>query len=233
MIDMTVQPEPSLDPLMTTVADVARHLSRAIAACNELGSLCSHALLARQAAEAETATMRGAYDMAAESRDLWKGRALSEGWTKDLTSQAVRADIDATKDEPWNPVAAVGSQATLSEVVGQALGSASMAWEHVDQAGVFDDAWASKVYDGLMAWLSDWADEQRKQANEATAAKLAEVHQARRRDAVAEWLRRRRDEHHAPGPSWYVVDGLLDDYRDHADTGAPLDRDVAGPHEEG
>jgi len=72
----------------------------------------------------------------------------------------------------WNPRGSNGHPATLSEAVGQALGTASMCWEDVLAAGVFDDAQCARVYDGLMAYLSDWADQHRAQANEATAAKM-------------------------------------------------------------
>lgn len=57
---------------------------------------------------------------------------------------------------------------------------------------------------------------------------------ARRGDPVAEWLKRKRDQHDGPNSghideAWYAIDALLDDYREHADTGTPLSRDVQGP----
>jgi hypothetical protein len=54
-----------------------------------------------------------------------------------------------------------------------------------------------------------------------------------RGDEVEAWLKRRRDSHVDAGgwgsPEWHAVDSLLDDYREHADTGTPLDLDVIGP----
>jgi hypothetical protein len=273
MFDFTRQ-SPPLEPLTSTVADVQRHLARAIAVCNELGRLAATAALER--------------DLAVEDA-------------------AVRADIENTRDEPWNPTTSDGARASLSE--------ASMAWRP-RPTGVFDDAWCGKVYDGLMAYLSDWADEHRRGANEGTVAKMhiaardliayalhlrqhgerapggnetwadfdrkaedflrrtpvvawrgfacpagqparidldhdnvlrhddgsfcnhhaAEAHQASRGDAVAEWLRQRRERYYdfsgKRTGSWYALDDLLNDYRDHADTGTPLTEPVQGPHPE-
>jgi sRNA-binding carbon storage regulator CsrA len=59
----------------------------------------------------------------------------------------------------------------------------------------------------------------------------AEVSGPRRDDAVAAWLKRRRDEWYEPNTGgWHHIDALLDDYRDHADEGTPLAEEVAGPH---
>jgi hypothetical protein len=66
--------------------------------------------------------------------------------------------------------------------------------------------------------------------------------QARRDDAVATWLKGKRDEYRqagAWGPAeaahnrtgYTILDGLLDEYRLHADTGTPLDQEVH-EHEE-
>lgn len=63
-------------------------------------------------------------------------------------------------------------------------------------------------------------------------------HHARRGSNVEAWLERIRDEY-AEAQSypptmgnmyWHVVDGILDDYRNHADTGTPLDVEVQGPY---
>lgn len=51
----------------------------------------------------------------------------------------------------------------------------------------------------------------------------------RRDDDVATWIRRRREEMPADSADWYLIDGMLDNYRLHADTGVPLDRDVHAP----
>lgn len=47
----------------------------------------------------------------------------------------------------------------------------------------------------------------------------------RRGDPVEQWLKARRDAAVA-WDAWHVIDGMLDRYRLHADTGTPLDRHV-------
>lgn len=56
--------------------------------------------------------------------------------------------------------------------------------------------------------------------------------QARRGDPIDAWIKRRRDElgRGDGGSAWHALDDLLDDYREHADTGTPLTEDVQGPH---
>ncbi len=59
--------------------------------------------------------------------------------------------------------------------------------------------------------------------------------QPRRDDKVAAWLKANRDQYKdGTGDSadaiFYALDALLDSYRDHADTGTPLDQEVKGPH---
>lgn len=56
-----------------------------------------------------------------------------------------------------------------------------------------------------------------------------------RGDAVEAWIKARRDEYagSADQPSRWALDDLLDDYREHADTGTPLGEEVRGPHAEG
>lgn len=57
----------------------------------------------------------------------------------------------------------------------------------------------------------------------------------RRDDAVAAWLKSKRDEYEPGDPGYFTLDGVLDDYRLHADTGAPLSTptDELGPHAPG
>jgi hypothetical protein len=52
---------------------------------------------------------------------------------------------------PWQPSC---DGMPLSNIVGEALGSASMCWENVSAAGVFDSSRAQWVYEGLMAQIN-------------------------------------------------------------------------------
>lgn len=56
----------------------------------------------------------------------------------------------------------------------------------------------------------------------------------RRGDEVEAWIKRCRDECPSDGlaVSWGILNSLLDEYREHADFGVPLDQDVPGPHPE-
>lgn len=47
-----------------------------------------------------------------------------------------------------------------------------------------------------------------------------------RGDAVAAWLKTKRDEYQKHATSWYALDSLLDDYRRHADCGTPLSEET-------
>lgn len=57
-----------------------------------------------------------------------------------------------------------------------------------------------------------------------------------RDDAVAAWIKRSRDQYehdehvYTTDMRWDALDDLLEDYREHADTGVPLGREVAGPY---
>jgi hypothetical protein len=48
----------------------------------------------------------------------------------------------------------------------------------------------------------------------------------RRGDAVEQWLKAQRDQHREQTDDWFHIDGLLDEYRLHADTGTPLHQHV-------
>lgn len=60
--------------------------------------------------------------------------------------------------------------------------------------------------------------------------RVARRHYPRRDDAVATWLKAERDKHsnESPGvPGYWALDALLDQYRERADFGAPLDAEPA------
>lgn len=92
--------------------------------------------------------------------------------------------------------------------------------------------------DGNTAHAVIAADDIRSIAGRAAVLTLEETdmttYQPERGDAVEAWIKRHRDSYGSQvDDAWRVLDDLLDDYREHADTGTPLDREVQGPHEDG
>lgn len=77
-----------------------------------------------------------------------------------------------TDTKPWAPVATWEEPVTLASAVGQALGTASTCWKPEPTDLVFDSERAKWVFEGMMAWLSDWADTIREDANEKAHAAL-------------------------------------------------------------
>lgn len=75
----------------------------------------------------------------------------------------------------WTPTGIDGHPVTLSEAVGQAIGTASMCWENVAAAGVFDDALAGQINTGLLAYLADWAADTIRRADAASESKADAV----------------------------------------------------------
>lgn len=58
--------------------------------------------------------------------------------------------------------------------------------------------------------------------------------QAERGSRVETWIKEWRDAYQkdASPTAWFAIDDLLNDYREHADTGTPLSQVVQGPHPE-
>lgn len=145
MQDHTRMPGPTRDREALDIDDVQALLSNALKAVQEIGAAMAAATVRANLAEQQHAAM------VEERNDAQWG--------------------PTTAAPPWQPNPGVEGKVTLSEAVGQALGTASMAWTpHPD--GIFDSQEAVRVYEGIMAWLSNWMSEQVKQANEATAAKM-------------------------------------------------------------
>lgn len=44
----------------------------------------------------------------------------------------------------------VDTPRTLRQIVGEAIGQATMCWEHIDQAGIFDSERATQIIDDLL-----------------------------------------------------------------------------------
>jgi hypothetical protein len=66
--------------------------------------------------------------------------------------------------------------------------------------------------------------------------RLRREHEPRRGSDVEAWIKWHRDRNPKGSDcshGWYVLDDLLDSYREHSDTGTPLSAAVVGPHPEG
>lgn len=82
---------------------------------------------------------------------------------------------DSAIEEPPEPFVWLAkglNEGKLTEVVGQSVGAASMCWVGGTGDREFDSARASAIVEGLMAYLSDYMDNVRKEANDNTTAKL-------------------------------------------------------------
>lgn len=66
------------------------------------------------------------------------------------------------------------TEGALGEVVGQSVGAASVCWVGGTGDREFDSTRASAIVDGLMAYLSDYMQVVRSDANQNTAAKMAQ-----------------------------------------------------------
>lgn len=186
----------------------------ALTRANAMLKMTIETLKDRDGLALELAKAREAFDTINASRSRWKQRALDAGWRP-----------FSGPDAAWTPTGDGGGPATLDEAVGQALGTASMCWENVAGAGEFDSTAAVEVFHGLMAYLTVWHHRH-----------AGTTHQPTRGGDVETWIVKHRDQYHDTNGKrtgmWYAINGLLDDYREHADTGVPLDRTVAGPHPE-
>lgn len=84
-------------------------------------------------------------DRAAE--DWYKRRQAGNG-------AAMRTALAAT-GIPFTFVRSSEEDISLREALGQALGAASMCWEHPEKAGVFDSTRAGEVYKALWALIEE------------------------------------------------------------------------------
>lgn len=78
--------------------------------------------------------------------DRWAEQAYKEQMEKRAQRIAMAAE-----SEPFSFHQSSGEDLKLSEVLGQALGAASMCWESPEKAGVFDSTRAARVYAALEA----------------------------------------------------------------------------------
>lgn len=73
---------------------------------------------------------------------------------RSLTASQMRTAM-AISGEPFTFVRGSDADITLAEAVGQALGAASMCWEHPEAAGEFNSARAERIYKALMAIIAE------------------------------------------------------------------------------
>lgn len=85
---------------------------------------------------------------------------------------------------------------------------------------------AERVYAAL-----DTARAHREVVRAEALAEYTPSHVPTRGSDVEAWIKQYRDSERIGSDAWHEIDALLDDYRDHADTGTPLDRDVSYPGE--
>lgn len=83
----------------------------------------------------------------------WIDTAALDRWAADaiinaMTKRAQRIAV-ATETEPFTFVQSSTEELPLKEIVGQALGAASMCWEFPDRGGIFDSVRAGQIYRAL------------------------------------------------------------------------------------
>jgi hypothetical protein len=76
--------------------------------------------------------------------DRWAEQAYKE----QMTTRAQRIAL-ASETQPFAFVQESDADLTLQEILGQALGAASVCWEFPDRGGVFDSTRAKRIYDAL------------------------------------------------------------------------------------
>jgi hypothetical protein len=106
------------------------------------GEAEGHAMVSRSAGQkvrwVEICSLCGWIDSAA--LDGWADNAIKES----MTARAKRIAV-AAETEPFAFAQQKGEELTLQEILFQSLGAASMCWESVDKAGVFDSTRAKEI----------------------------------------------------------------------------------------
>jgi hypothetical protein len=93
------------------------------------------------------------------SRCGWVDPVLLDAWAE----QAYKEQLDkqsqriamAIVGEPFTFVRSTEADVTIEEALGQALGAASMCWEHPEAAGEFNTERATRIYAQMMAFLGE------------------------------------------------------------------------------
>lgn len=98
----------------------------------------------------------------------------AEDWYKrrQAGSGAEMRTAMAISGEPFTFVRSSEADITLDEAIGQALGAASMCWEHPERAGTFNSSRAARIYTQLRLLLQEKALDDRKAIALAVAEQL-------------------------------------------------------------
>lgn len=71
------------------------------------------------------------------------------GWSYAGESHVIRTN------KPWRPSVNEGEEATLAEIVGQAIGAGSVCWTEINDERIFDSEQANWIVDGAIAAIDD------------------------------------------------------------------------------
>lgn len=84
-----------------------------------------------------------------------------DNWADDAAKRSLNASqmrtAMAISGEPFTFVRSSDADITLSEAIGQALGAASMCWEHPEGAGTFDSERAGRIFAELYKLIQEKA----------------------------------------------------------------------------
>jgi len=97
--------------------------------------------------------------------------------------------------EPWTPTAREGEALQISQIVQEAVGSASMCWENVNKAGIFNSERAEWVAGGAIAAIERVAWQQQNPTVELCVEADPEIGMAELSEEGKQWqLQRKADQ---------------------------------------
>jgi len=113
----------------------------------------------------------------------------------ETTTESSQIDNTGIWEEPWTPTRLEGEEVPISRIVQEAVGSASMCWENVSKAGIFNSERAEWVAGGAIAAIERAVWEQQNPISEICAAADSEVGMAELSEEDKQWqLQRKADQ---------------------------------------